>query len=101
MPKSRIEWIRIRIQQRRYDLTAHAVDEMVDDLLTIEDVESAIMKGRVVRISRDDPRGPRQVIHGPAVDRRISVAVVGRFGSTGRYVIITVYALDEEPQDAG
>jgi hypothetical protein len=52
---------RERIRLRQYDMSAHATEEMAEDLLDIRDVEHAILTGRVVRIQRDDPRGNKYV----------------------------------------
>lgn len=49
MPRSRLERIRDCIRRRRYDMTAHAMEEMAEDLLSILDVESAVLTGQVAR----------------------------------------------------
>jgi Domain of unknown function (DUF4258) len=71
-------------------MSAHAMEEMAEGLLTIEDIESAILSGRVSRIEKDDPRGTRYTI-----DRQTPVGVVGRFASSGVYLVITVYEVTE------
>jgi hypothetical protein len=55
--RSDLDRIRERFRLRQYDMSAHAMEEMAEDLLTIEDIESAILSGRVSRIEKDDPRG--------------------------------------------
>lgn len=95
MPRSNIERIREKIRLRQYDMSGHAVEEMAEDNLDIEDVERAILNGRISRIERDDPRGTKYVVEGAAVDGKTPVGVVGRFVATGRYLIITVYELTE------
>jgi Domain of unknown function (DUF4258) len=72
-------------------MSAHAMEEMAEDLLTIEDIEAAILSGRVKRIEKDDPRGTRYIIEGTAMDRQTPVGVVGRFATSGIYLVITVY----------
>jgi len=91
MPRSTIERIREKIRLRQYDMTAHAMEEMAEDALDIEDVECSIFNGSVVRIDRDDPRGTKYVVNGIAIDESTPVGTAGRFTSTARYVIITVY----------
>ncbi|MEC4895376.1 MAG: DUF4258 domain-containing protein [Oscillatoria sp. PMC 1051.18] len=76
-------------------MSAHAIEEMAEDMLTILDVEEAVLNGRVIRVEKDDPRGTKYVVVGTALDRQIPVGVVGRFASTGRYLIITVYEVTE------
>ena len=71
------------------------MEEMAEDDLDIEDVEQAIMNGRISRIERDDPRGTRYVVEGTAVDELKPVGIVGRFTTTERYLIITVYEITE------
>ncbi len=71
------------------------MEEMAEDNLDIEDVEQAVLNGRVGRIERDDPRGTRYIVEGTAVDGTTPVGVVGRFVATGRYLIITVYEITE------
>ena len=97
MARSRIERIRQRIRRREYDMSAHAMEEMAEDLLDIIDVESAILTGSITRIERDDPRGTKYVVRGLAADKQTSVGVVGQFGNE-RFVIITVYQV-MEPED--
>ncbi len=93
MPRSWIERIRETVRLRQYDMTVHAVEEMAEDGLDIADVEHAVLNGRVERIERDDPRGNKYVIEGMAADGVTRVGVVGRFTGSGRYLIITVYAI--------
>ena len=71
----------------------HAVEEMAEDDLDIADVEHAVLNGRVERIERDDPRGNKYVVEGMAADGVTRVGVVGRFTGSGRYLIITTYAV--------
>ena len=95
MPRSTIERIREKIRLEHYDMSAHAMEEMTEDDLDILDVERAILDGSIVHSEKDDPRGTKYLIVGMAVDKQTSVGVVGRFTSTGSYLIITVYAVSE------
>jgi hypothetical protein len=76
-------------------MSAHAMEEMAEDNLDIEDIESAVMSGRIVRTDRDDPRGTKYVIAGRGIDGMTPVGVVVRFTNTGRMLIITVYEITE------
>ena len=80
-------------------MTAHAIEEMAEDGLDIIDMENAVLHGQITRIERDDPRGTTYVIEGRAADQRTPVGVVGRFTGTGRYVIITIYAINGVEED--
>jgi hypothetical protein len=91
VPPNDINRIREKIRLRQYDMSAHAMEEMAEDLLTILDIEEAILSGQVIRIEKDDLRGTKYVVVGTALDQQTPVGVVGRFASTGRYLIITVY----------
>jgi hypothetical protein len=95
VPRNDIDRIREKIRLRQYDMSAHAMEEMAEDLLTILDVEGAVLSGQVIRVEKDDPRGTKYVLVGTALDQQTPVGVVGRFASTGRYLIITVYEVTE------
>lgn len=91
MPRSRLEQIRECIRRKCYDMTAHAFEEMAEDLLEVGDVEHAILTGTIRRIDRSEPRGTKCVISGFASDRRTPIEVVGRLIRRDRYLIITTY----------
>ncbi|MBD1939650.1 DUF4258 domain-containing protein [Microcoleus sp. FACHB-68] len=95
MPPSDIDRIREKIRFRQYDMSAHAMEEMAEDMLTILDVEEAVLTGQVIRVEKDDPRGTKYIVVGTGLDQQIPVGVVGRFASNGRYLIITVYEVTE------
>lgn len=95
VPRNDIDRIKEKIRLRQYDMSAHAMEEMAEDLLTILDVEEAVLSGQVIRVEKDDPRGTKYVVVGTALDQQTPVGVVGRFASTGRYLIITVYEVTE------
>jgi hypothetical protein len=86
-----IQKIRQKIIDRDYYLSSHAEDEMLDDKLERNDIEKAILKGRVVKKLTADIRGTRYRIEGPAVDGR-QIHVICRFKESGNLVIITAYA---------
>ncbi|MGH8606749.1 MAG: DUF4258 domain-containing protein [Gammaproteobacteria bacterium] len=69
---------------------------MVDDELTRDDIERAIMKGRIEKKLSEDMRGTRYRIEGQARDGRL-IHVVCRFKEEFDLIIITVYALTENP----
>jgi hypothetical protein len=95
VPRNDIDRIRDKIRLRYYDMSAHAMEEMAEDLLTILDVEEAVLNGQIIRVEKDDPRGTKYVVVGMALDQQTPVGVVGRFTSVGRYLIITVYEVTE------
>ncbi|WP_216087497.1 DUF4258 domain-containing protein [Nostoc sp. PCC 7524] len=95
VPRSDIDRIREKIRLRQYDMSAHAMEEMAEDMLTILDVEEAVLTGQVIRVEKDDPRGTKYIVVGTALDQQTPVGVVGRFASSGRYLIITVYEVSD------
>ena len=72
-------------------MSAHAMEEMAEDLLTILDIEQAILNGQIKRVEKDDPRGTKYVVVGTGIDQQTPIGIVGRFSSRGSYLIITVY----------
>ena len=95
MSQRDLERIQGKVRLRQYDMSAHAMEEMAEDMLTILDVESAILSGQISRIEKDDPRGTKYVVVGTALDQQTPVGVVVRFASSGRALIITVYEVTE------
>jgi hypothetical protein len=93
---TRIQRIRRKINERAYYLSSHAEEEMLDDELARDDVEHAILMGRVEKKLLEDVRGTRYRIEGPAKDGRL-IHVICRFREDANLVIITVYELEEEP----
>jgi hypothetical protein len=76
-------------------MTVHAVEEMAEDDLDVLDIEEAVLNGRVVRSSKDDPRGTRYTVEGRALDGAKLVGIVGRFHGTSQFLIITVYDVNK------
>lgn len=93
MAERTISRIRGKVRCQRYDMTAHALEEMAEDNLDILDIENAVLNGQITRFERDDDRGIKFVIEGAAVNPEILVGVVGRSASNGRFLIITVYEI--------
>ncbi len=89
-----LERIRECVRTGKYDLTSHAFDEMAEDELNLLDVEQSILSGNIAKTETDDPRGTKYTISGDGSSPFVRVASVGRFVSNGRYLIITVYAIN-------
>jgi len=68
---------------------------MIDDQLERDDIENAILKGRIQKKLSEDIRGTRYRIEGPAKDGRL-IHVICRFQEDGNLILITVYALMED-----
>lgn len=84
--------MRERIRKRQYVMTLHAEEEMDEDGLTIYDVESVILTGEIIEQQRDRKSMDwKYVVRGQTVDDNEAAIVVGKFGPTGQFVIVTVY----------
>jgi hypothetical protein len=82
---------REKIRRREYVMTIHAEEEMDDDGLTILDVESSVLTGRIVERQRDvRTREWKYVVSGAGVDGR-PAGIVAKLSATGRLVILTTY----------
>lgn len=81
------------MMQRQYVVTAHAYDEMAADNLTIWDVESVILTGKIIERQKDRTTSENKYrLQGKTLDES-SVEVIVKFGATGKLVVITVYSL--------
>ncbi len=87
-----LQRIRQKVIDKDYYISDHAEEEMLDDELEREDIENAILKGRIEKKLTEDIRGTRYRIEGRARDGR-SIYVVCRFKEHGNLIVITAYAL--------
>jgi len=72
-------------------MTLHAEEEMSADGLTVFDVESAILTGRIVQRQKDSETGEwKYVVRGRSLTG-FSVGVVAKLSKKRTPVIITVY----------
>ena len=83
--------MRQAVREQRYRISGHANDEMYDDAMESEDIESVILSGEIKRKFTRDPRGTRYEVCGRAADER-RACVVCRFLLSGVLLIITAYA---------
>ncbi len=91
---TRLQAIRQKVIEREYYLSSHAEDEMIDDNLERDDIENAILKGKIEKKLTQDIRGTRYRIEGLSKDGR-TIHVICRFKEDGSLIIITGYALTE------
>ena len=81
------------VRHRQYIVTLHAVDEMDDDDFSIFDVEHCILHGVIVERQKDHKSSEwKYLVRGVTFNGR-GICVVAKIGTTGKLVIITVYAL--------
>ena len=83
--------IRALVRRGEYVLSVHAENEMADDGLTDQDLEAAILNGRIVRRERDPIGRPKYVVEGTAMDGRGLTAVAQPFQTRQLILIITAY----------
>jgi len=88
-----LKQIRHLVLERCYIVTLHAYDEMAADDLTIWDVESALLNGKIVEQQRDRQTAEHKYrISGMSIDER-RIDVIVKFGPTGKLIVITVFAI--------
>ncbi len=86
-----IKLMREKIRKKQYIMTLHAEEEMNNDDLTIYDVESAILTGKIVERQRDGETAELKYrINGQTLSDD-KVEVITKVSPTGKLVIITVY----------
>ncbi len=83
--------MRDKIRNRKYILTIHGEEEMVNDSLSIYDVERCILTGRILERQKDKVTAEwKYRINGKSLSGG-EVEVVAKLSPTGKLVIITVY----------
>lgn len=81
--------IQRRIKKKDYLFSEHADEEKTKDKLKIEEIEDAILSGKVIEERLDDPRGESRLIVGKSSSGKMIHIVIGlRFGKP---VIVTNY----------
>ncbi len=84
--------MRDRVRARRYVMTLHAEEEMDQDEMSIFDVESVILTGRIVERQKDrESEEWKYLIRGRTAEGYETAVVVAKLGPTGKLVIVTVY----------
>ena len=85
--------MREKVRASRYVVTLHARREMVDDELSTDDVERAILTGQIQERQRDRVTAEwKYRLQGAATDER-PIEVVAKLSPMGKLVVITIYAL--------
>ena len=77
------------VRKKNYLFSEHADEERTKDQLTVQEIEEAIMSGKVLEERLHDPRGESYLIAGKSEEGKSIHVVIGtRFD---RPVIVTVY----------
>ena len=83
--------MRERVHTRQYVMTLHGEEEMDADDLTIFDVESVILTGKIFERQKEQATAEwKYLLRGQSVAGN-DVIVVAKLSPTGKMVIITVY----------
>lgn len=83
--------LREKIRTRQYVMTIHADEEMDEDELSIFDVESVILSGKIIERQKDQGTGEwKYLVKGESLAGK-SVVTVTKIGPTGKMILITVY----------
>ena len=86
-----LKLMRGKIRKNEYIMTLHAEEEMNNDDLTIYDVESGILTGKIVERQRDRETAElKYCIVGQTLSGD-EVEVITKMSPTGKLVIITIY----------
>jgi hypothetical protein len=83
--------MRDKIRTRQYVMTVHANDEMEDDDLTIFDMESAILTGKITERQKDSATGEWKYLCEGQTLYGANIIVVGKISVVNKLVLITVY----------
>jgi len=85
-----INRIRDAIYEQKYRVSLHANEEMSEDDIEINDIESIVLTGSISRKFTHDPRGARYEIIGKTTDGRQGF-VICRFLPSKVLLVITAY----------
>ena len=81
------------IRHRDYIMTIHARKEMIEDALTIYDVEQGFLSGRIVERQQDrDTAESKYRLAGSTLSGD-DIEILAKFSVTGKLVVITVYVI--------
>lgn len=93
MFESILKSMRARARDKQYFVSFHARKEMLEDDLSIDDVELTILTGEIIERQRDRVTAEwKYRLQGEATNGRL-VEAVAKFTLTGKLVVITVYSL--------
>jgi hypothetical protein len=90
-----LKQMREKIRTRQYVMTLHAEEEMIEDNLSIFDVERVILTGGIVERQKDRVTAERKyLVEGDTLAGNLAM-VVAKLSVTSKLVIITVYLVEE------
>jgi hypothetical protein len=84
------DFIRAEIERQSYEISLHADEERLADILTVSDLEFALSDCAIIEQYPDDPRGESCLVTGLTPEEK-SVHVVCGKNPAGHLILITVY----------
>ena len=83
--------MREQVRARQYVMTLHCEEEMSDDDLSIFDVESAILTGKIIERQKEQATAEwKYLVQGQNIESA-QMIVAAKLSPTGKLVFITVY----------
>ncbi len=88
--------IREKVRNLEYVMTIHAEEEMVNDELSIFDIENGILTGEIVERQKDSETDEWKYLIAGKSFGDDDIIIVVKLSKTDKLVIITVYLEDYE-----
>ena len=84
-----MEWFGKRVKEFRYTLSEHAFRFMVSGMITVKDIETALLTGRVLEEHRNPMRTTSYLVYGTSDGKDIHIVCAN--GGNTRLVILFAY----------
>ncbi|MGE0699878.1 MAG: DUF4258 domain-containing protein [Hyphomicrobiaceae bacterium] len=91
MPRLTLTLLRALVRRLEYVVSLHAAEELEDDDLTILDLESILITGRIVERQHDRITGETKCLVEGITVNGLSAAAVVKLGHNGRLFVVTVW----------
>ncbi len=86
----KLDFISTEIKKQSYEISIHADDERIADVITIFQLEFALSNCKIIEQYPDDPRGESCLVIG-FTPEKLPVHVVCGKNPSGHLILITVY----------
>lgn len=84
-----IDFIRSEINSESYEISLHADNERLNDELTVNQLEQALMNGEIIEYYQSDTRGESCLVYGVCDD--VNTHIVCGKNRQQHLIIVTVY----------
>lgn len=84
-----MEWFGRRIKESRYTLSEHALRFMVAGRISVKDIESVLLTGRVLEEHRNPMRETSYLVYGAAGEKDVHIVCAN--GGSNRLIILFAY----------